>query len=142
MTDADCMMTPGSFCDPYRCDNGAGGSFRCVQIAGPPNGTPCGDGLACTCDRSHADANGNCTTFTTPCNDPRGNCNDVCRGRRCVSDFYWTCTCAAKGDRACHPAFTCCGTPDGCVNLNNDPKNCGSCGNNCGAGVCANGACM
>lgn len=34
----------------------------------------------------------------------------------------------------------CC--PSGCANIQNDAKNCGGCGKDCGAGKCVNGNCQ
>lgn len=125
-----------TFCDPCLCDVGGNNQcFRAPMAQWPPDGTACNDGKDCTCDSTHADGAGNCTSI---------GANDVCRSRVCTSDFYKTCTCTNPGDRACNAqaGLTCCGAANGgCVNLQTDPAHCGACDINCGGGACIGGLC-
>ena len=51
-------------------------------------------------------------------------------------------SCRCGGAPACGPGDTCC-LPQGCVDLDDDPNNCGMCDNDCPMGsTCNNGSCM
>ena len=126
-------------CDPCFCDNIMRDPFptnTCYhdRTQAPPDGTACNDGLDCTCDATHADSSGNCTST---------GANDACRSYVCASDYFKTCPCTNPGDRACAPGSTCCGSSNGgCVNLQTDVHHCGGCGIDCGTGgSCINGQC-
>ncbi|HEV8200956.1 MAG TPA: hypothetical protein VGS03_13120 [Candidatus Polarisedimenticolia bacterium] len=95
---------------------------------------------------------GQCCPQGTACdlatNTCRGNfggaasSQDVCRNGACSSDDYSTCSCVNPGDRACPPDATCCGSSNGgCVNLDDAPQHCGSCGNDCGDYTLSNTSC-
>jgi hypothetical protein len=58
-----------------------------------------------------------------------------CSGSMCVTNA--TCT---TNTCACSPSFTSCG--NACINLKNDPQNCGACGHSCLGGVCDLGTCQ
>lgn len=72
-----------------------------------------------------------------------GGAWDICQDGRCASDTYSACVCDVHGERACPFGQVCCGS--GCVDLENDPRNCGACGNDCNRfanpSVCVAGEC-
>lgn len=99
-------------------------------------GGPITNGLCCpqgtACDPATSKCRGNFGTA--------GAANDVCRNGACSSDNYSSCICDIPGERACAPEFdTCCAS--GCKHLSSDPRNCGACGNDCGANICTAGVC-
>ena len=77
-------------------------------------GTECGNGI-CSAD-------GHC-------------CNSACSGG-CFS--CTTGTCAAKNNNP-QTNYAC---GNACLDLTSDPKNCGSCGHDCGGGSCSGGQCL
>ena len=100
-----------------------------------PAGTPCSDGMDCSCASSVA-VNGAC---------PPGPKNDTCDGYgNCVASVYSNCACVNVGDRACCPGTECCGSAHGgCAIIASSAQNCGGCGIACPAGYfCSNGDCV
>lgn len=122
-----------------RCQPGLG---CCNGVCTPLNtrancgtcGNICGTGWDC-CD-------GMCKNIQT---DPQncGACGKICTGGKICSGGNCVCPpmqidcngfCCATGESCCSNV---------CRNLQNDPQNCGSCGNICSGGkICVNGGCV
>jgi outer membrane protein assembly factor BamB len=123
--DSQCPSSPTA-CTTGRCNTATGACY----FENSPDGTPCSDGLACTCDSAFA-----------PCPVSPGLW-DSCRSGICTSNVSTTCACNAVGGRACGGGQECCGVL-GCKDLLTDNNNCGSCGQACGAGKqCNGGTCV
>ena len=79
-----------------------------------------------------------CSPYCGPClpdDSSSTGCTKTCRTTAC-EDFDLPC----RGCKiTCSPGFSLCGTK--CVDLSNDPANCGTCGLVCANGFCANGVC-
>lgn len=138
---------PGTFCHPWVCVGS--GAKHCVPAGPRADFTPCDDTKACTCHSSIPGETPGCTVPGPSCATSNGlppavnwgmtNCNDVCLGGVCQSDFYGSCSCASQGDRACSNSTCCTG---GCKDLLIDNNNCGSCGEVCLAPKsCSDGNC-
>jgi hypothetical protein len=114
----------------WTCSSGTGGAGGCANVGCGPHGTPC-----CEPGSGCATASGG---------GPSTSCN-------CTDALIWDCSTGAggaggsggapcNGPNGCAGGTTCCGGK--CVNLQNDPFNCGSCGSACAAsppycsGVC------
>jgi Stigma-specific protein, Stig1 len=88
-----------------------------------------------------------CTTVCSPCdNNCQRSCTITCNGvstKRTGSCCGENFTCK-NGTCVCPAPNTICATPGGslCTNLNNDPNNCGSCGQTCIGGTCQSGKCV
>ena len=137
------------------------GSCRAVECCGSDVST-CGDAETCyvgTCSE------GTCQYATTPDNQSAPGCDstgafccagDCCaNGQRCYDQHCCTpvgaCPAGFCGavDTGCGETLTCqCGAGldccnEQCVDLENDPNNCGNCGLRCPTGdICINGACV
>lgn len=112
------------------------GTTTTGATSGTGGGSGCAMGLA-DCNKSAADGceintdtdTGNCGTCGHVCQGGPG-APGVCLGGNCGL------TCAV-GTGDCNKTAA-----DGCeVNTNTDPKHCGTCGNDCGANACVQGAC-
>ena len=98
-----------------------------------PSGASCVDG-ACHCgEDNQCGTDGKCTQSTGLCS---------CNGNACVwgEQCKTSTTCGCNGGADCSAGELCC--PSGCANIQNDAKNCGGCGKDCGAGKCVNGNCQ
>jgi hypothetical protein len=164
---------PTGACVNYTCD-ATTGTWQPHVLA---NGTACSDGNAHTCDAMTCD----CGTFgcifgtcgSTCVADP----NDHCQSGVCVSNYTdshlgWICTatdttnvcgsnthcacnyfCGSVGQTdVCQDSKACCGG-NKCIDLMNDPLNCGACGHDCakqrfgpytpeGVDICQQGVCV
>lgn len=101
--------------------NGAGGFAACAGVD-----TCCGTGCA-----DLATSHDNCGDCGVACGADT-SANPVCVGGSCV--------CPAAGAACAGAAPNCCDS--GCVDLANDPNNCGFCGHQCGANAaCNSGTC-
>ena len=165
-TDAECG--PGQVCDPATGSCIArGGTGR----GGPcPRGSACTTDATCCGGEVCDTLNGVCIGAGGPCTNVDGTCfdsldccgNEACVGGTCQRTTAGGCTpgavCAGDGDccggevcvngvcaKAAHQAgcgagmARCAGT---CVDIQNDPANCGACGAGCGVGLtCVSGVC-
>jgi len=101
--------------------NAAGGGVACTDV-----NTCCGSGCA-----DLSTAHDNCGRCDMVCGAPT-SANPECVAGACV--------CPAAGAACTGAASNCCDT--GCVDLVNDPNNCGFCGHQCGANAtCNSGTC-
>ena len=100
-----------------------------------------GLGACATTDTCCGGANPGCSNLDTD-HDNCGGCGTVCgapntANPECVGG---SCICAASGGVCGAATPNCCGS--GCVDLTNDPNNCGRCGHSCGANAtCSSGTC-
>ncbi|MCA9668121.1 MAG: hypothetical protein KC503_21130 [Myxococcales bacterium] len=131
--DKDNCGTCGNACGPEQyC---SGGGCRCS------NGRQA-CGLNC-CAAGEQCCEGQCVSKT----DPRhcGSCGRACRpGEGCcnVKGIGYVCYCQTCGDDGCGPGQACCGR-NGCVDVLDNPQNCGSCGHRCREGThCKSGQCL
>jgi hypothetical protein len=150
-------------CDPpdALCEGGVCCGAACVDTSTSVDN--CGGcGLACSashvargcgagvcngpCDVGFADCNANkltdgCETSTSSDKLNCGGCGNVCSTNNVIAQ----CTGGACNG-ACSAGFADCNAnklTDGCeTDTNNDPLNCGSCGNSCGGGTCSGGSCI
>ncbi len=147
-----CLQSP-SVCDgdddcaPFKTARGL--QKTCVEeVSSAVNA--CEKECAITCTNGDA--------YETPCTDKYGeeyvpSCDETDHTRH-----YYVCgidgTCEEAADptydylcdcvldpSVCGP-YTCCGEEEGCVHLDNNDANCGSCGITCETGICANGVCQ
>ncbi len=139
--------TGGTLCCGSLCVNPlddiahCGGCDRRCAPGETCRGGACLPSMGCMCQSGQTCCAGDiCRDLST---DP-ANCgacgnvcplNTVCRAGRCEGV-----TPGCGGGPACAPGAVCC--VDRCVDLRNDPTNCGFCGSVCGPGrICVNGAC-
>lgn len=94
------------------------------------NGTACvpKKGPRGACAAAHECANGTCSAD--------GHCCDSACSGSCFSCSTGTCT-AKSGNPNTNSACS-----NACVDLTKDPKNCGTCGHDCGGGSCNGGQCQ
>jgi cysteine-rich repeat protein len=162
------VSTPFGTCQQLQCD-GNGHVISVVDNSNPPTSTTClpafcnagvptavpaPAGTACGVS-STCDGIGNCVAS---CSFPQTACGSICTnltsdplncgacGRLCVSAPNESAVCAQGGcSGVCNAGFADCdGNPaNGCeINIINDPKDCGVCGNVCASGQsCNNGTC-
>jgi hypothetical protein len=130
----------GSASDIHNC--GSCG-HDCTQL---PNVKP---GATVTCQSGH------CSIPATSCTTGHGHCGSSPADNGCEIDISLpaTCGCSACGSgqvcNASGSSYQCaCGgaTPDTCgatcINRQNNPQNCGTCGHSCLGGTCSNGKCQ
>jgi hypothetical protein len=97
-------------------------------------------------NQNNENTNENTNTNNNTNNNTNGTglCSDTCTGENqvCVGPDEEHQTCVDKcEENACSSPYTCC--YGGCVNLQADPNNCGSCWNSCGDDAsCINGICV
>ena len=126
------------------CGNACTGGKSCHEIAIGVVG--------CTCRDWETECNGSCADLKKDPNNC-GQCGHVCASGDCDNGVCTcgggqadcgpceTCTDGACTPTTCGGGQTCCGS--GCIDTQNDPNNCGSCGNTCGAGqTCCGGGCV
>jgi len=126
-----------SSADP-RCDTTTHTCAACIPGATDncPSGEYCGTGEVCVrgcktnseCPSGTCDSNHDCSSCTTDTQCAAGN---VCQNG--------TCTAACDSSNPCGGSATCCGSH--CLDTQNDPNNCGTCGRVCASGVCCGGSC-
>ena len=120
---------------------GSGGSVVAMAGAGGEGGNPpfeCPPGKG-ECDPTDPT---DCETFLTLATSC-GACGVAC-GSVHGTSVCDTATLTCKVMGACNTGYADCNTSgvDGCeVTLATDPKNCGTCGRDCGGGTCTNGQC-
>ena len=131
----------------------------CVALNNDPKncgrcGNRCAKGQSCVagvCEGTSTTGTGACPTGQVQCpgkgcvaltNDPKncGRCGNRCaKGQSCVAGVCEGTSTTGTG--ACPTGQVQC-PGKGCVALNNDPKNCGRCGNRCAKGQsCVAGVC-
>jgi len=127
---------------------------RCIQPSadGPgcgacgstcPEGSECFDGYYCSGGGSGGapicGPAGKPTAGVGPC-----PAQTVCSGVRCSPILDCSAASRSPGNTSCvfgpDTFGTCCG--DGCVEIWEDPSNCGACGVACASGICADGYCL
>lgn len=122
----------------FGCVAGQCGKLKCVQ---DPLGTPevlwtdCNGNQADGCEVNLADDDANCVTCGVKC-DPGQTCSTILQHY----PPYVTCACPG-GQTICHGPIE--GVAN-CVNIANDPNNCGACGVVCSSLVeaCIEGSCV
>ena len=116
---------------------------KCERTGDCCRGTVCKRGR-CRCAAGRKDCDGDKVCETDPLTDPRncGACGTTCGVFKVCSDGRCVCEPGRTpcGISCCRPGAACC---DGrCVDLSDDPDNCGACGSRCGEGqVCQGGSC-
>jgi hypothetical protein len=139
-------------CTSSECPGGSicqypSGNYSVCSVDGgsiPPDAGACA--TACDCSPGLSCINGQC--LATPQPEYCCTSNDCPKGFGCQNPdgTYSQCGGTAPGDAGitcvCESFFQCCGSE--CVNFDNDPFNCGGCGNVCGGATpyCAGGKCQ
>ncbi|NOY89787.1 MAG: hypothetical protein GXP55_01165 [Deltaproteobacteria bacterium] len=132
-------LPPGLVCGDFgpvrECECPAGES---TMIGDPLN--PDATCRPCTAAEHYASDFGACVPGTEACSSD-ASCTppETCAERFPLDGMY--CADDGAGPICPSPTQTDCGTPIGCVDLQTDPLNCGSCGIDCGSGTCDAGAC-
>jgi hypothetical protein len=133
----------------------AGSNWTCVNA---PASTPCGDGRQCAAGVCSKKGPGQSCSDGVECQSGTcsngGCCATACAGacRTCSAASMWQCRAVDGGTcgmgnvcrngscvAPCPGNQTVCGQT--CVNLNNDPANCGECRRACASGRCMQGTC-
>lgn len=138
----DCLKTEtncsGTCVDLNNNDQNCG---KCGTVC--PKGQFCQKG-ACVCPQGFTLCNGTCVDLNR---SPQhcGQCGTTCKtGEQCENGQCTVCTSASGGiscgQSCCPKEFGCCN--NACVDIRVSTKNCGKCGQSCGAGeICCNGQC-
>jgi hypothetical protein len=137
---ATCNSNNGQICADTQHDPQA-----CGQCGNFCNSREFCNAGTCACRPGFVLCNGQCTEIADSFNNC-GACGNNCgtkgfQNPKCVAGVCEDTTCQAIGETPCGPQFA-----QVCLSatqLANDPRNCGQCGNTCGANeVCAQGSCQ
>jgi len=130
----------------------ASGTSTCPDLDAGQNGIGCDDDSGCTqtdtcqggvCTGSNpvsCPATDSCHTAgtCTPAGATSHSCSNPVASNTTSCGTNEVCT---NGSCGCATGYTSCG-PGVCVNLSNDPKNCGTCGHPCQGGMCFGSQCQ
>jgi hypothetical protein len=119
---------------------------RCVDTDTDPKncgacGSVCAAGLSCERGSCGCAEASQCGGDGADCRNDRCRCSgDYCRDGETCAGTGQGARCSCNGGDDCGGGDTCCAA--GCVDLDDDPANCGACGATCDAGQnCRDGRC-
>jgi hypothetical protein len=132
--------------DPSTSAAHCGSCANSCTLQGKSTGFFC-QASSCWCTGSTQCRGGGTTGGVVACNTATGQCECGTTGNYCnhgevclKSGSVQVCTC--NGQTACPAGQTCCYSPSGCKDVQNDAANCGACGHVCTGGTCQNGQCI